>query len=104
MYGAAAVYILTTICTGATVMKLGLKMAPVRIDKERLSVAAALLLGFFAVVYALRAAPSAVYYTVVPATVCGTTILLYVSRFIKEDERRAIQSFAAKLASALTVR
>jgi O-antigen/teichoic acid export membrane protein len=103
MYGAAAVFILTTVCTGAAVMKLGLRMSPVRIESDRLFVAAMLLFGFLAIVYALRGASTYVYYSVVPAVICGGMVLLYASKFVKEDERRVIQGFFVRAQSFRTV-
>jgi O-antigen/teichoic acid export membrane protein len=96
MHGAAAVFILTTVLTGATVMKLGLRTAPVRIERDRLSVATILLFGLLATVYTLGEASKYVYYSVVPAVVCLGTVLLYASNFIKEDERRVIQAFVGR--------
>lgn len=96
LYGAIAAFALVTLGTGATVLKLGLGMSLVRIDKQRLSVAAALLIGFLATVYVLHDANNYVYYSAVPAGVCLGTLLLYTSSFVKEDERRAIQSFIGR--------
>ena len=93
MYGAVAAFALTTVCIGATVLKMGLGMSLVRIERKRLCVAATLLFGFLATVYALHNASDYVYYSVVPSSVCVGTLLLYASSFIKEDERRAIQAF-----------
>jgi O-antigen/teichoic acid export membrane protein len=103
MYGAAAVLAFTTVCTGATVLKLGLKMAPVTVDRDRLFVAAMLLLSLLVIVYALRSTPNYVYYTVVPAAACTATALLYVSSFIRKDERRVIESFIAGLVRGFTL-
>ncbi|HYR88198.1 MAG TPA: oligosaccharide flippase family protein [Terriglobia bacterium] len=97
MYGAAAVFVLTTVCTGATVMKLGLRMSPVRIESDRLAVGALLLCGLLAMVCALRGASALVYYSAVPAAVCAAMILLYASRFIKEDEKRVIETFIQRV-------
>src|SRR5262245_9667038 len=97
MYGAAAVLVFTTISTGATVMKLGLKMAPVRIDKNRLFVVAMLLFGFLFIAYAFRTTANYVYYTVVPAVALTAAVLLFASSFLQNDERRAIESFFAGL-------
>jgi O-antigen/teichoic acid export membrane protein len=106
MYGAAAVFVITTVGTGATVMKLGLRMAPVHIEKDRLLVAALLLFGFLQVIYAFRTMNIYVYYTVVPGAICAATALLYASNFVREDERRVIESFIGRiprLRSALDV-
>jgi O-antigen/teichoic acid export membrane protein len=97
MYGAATVFVFTTIATGATVMKLGLRRAPLRIDKNRLFVVAMLLLLFLSTVYAFRTTPDYVYYTVIPAVAFAATALLYSSSFLQKDERRAIESFFAGL-------
>ena len=96
MYGAVVAYALTTVGTGVTVLKLGLGMSLVRIEKERLCVAGVLLFGFLAAVYALHGASNYVYYIAVPVSVCLGTVCLCASSFLKEDERRAILAFFAR--------
>ena len=106
MYGAIAAYAITTVGTGTVVLRLGLGVSLVRIDKQRLCIVAALLIGFLASVYVLHDASNYVYYSAVPASVCLGTLLLYISSFVKEDERRAIQAFigrARTLRSVLNV-
>jgi len=93
MYGALAAYAITTIGTGITVLKLGLGMSPVRIEKERLCLAGGLLFAFLVAVYALRDASHYVYYIAVPLSVCVGTLFLCSSSFVKEDERRAVHTF-----------
>ena len=93
MYGAVAAFALTTVGTGVTVLKLGLGMSLVRIETERLCIAGVLLFGFLAAVYVLHGARNYVYYIAVPASVCLGTVCLCASRFVKEDERRAIHAF-----------
>ncbi|PYS16120.1 MAG: hypothetical protein DMG15_03415 [Acidobacteria bacterium] len=84
MYGAVVAYALTTVGTGVTVLKLGLGMSLVRIEKERLCVAGVLLFGFLAAVYALHGASNYVYYIAVPVSVCLGTVCLCASSFLKE--------------------
>jgi O-antigen/teichoic acid export membrane protein len=103
MNGAAAVFVFTTISTGAIVMKLGLKMVPIRIDRSRLLVVSMLLFAFLSIVYAFRATPNYVYYTVLPGVGFAAAVLLYASSFLQNDERRAIQSFFAELMHRLPV-
>jgi O-antigen/teichoic acid export membrane protein len=97
MYGAAAVFVFTTVCTGATVMKLGLWMSPVRLESDRLGAGALLLFGLLAIVYALRGTSPPLYYTAVPAAACAALILLCTSRFIREDEKRVIETFIGRV-------
>lgn len=106
MYGAAAAFVITTVGTGATIMKLGLRVAPVHIEKDRLLMAALMLFGFLLLVYAFRTMNIYVYYTAIPATICAAAALLYASKFVREDERRVIESFIGRiprLRSALDV-
>jgi O-antigen/teichoic acid export membrane protein len=93
IYGAAAAMSITIVGTGAATLKLGLKTAPVRLETDRLLVAGLLLFGFLFIVYAFRSAGAYVYYSVVPASVCAAIVLLYASKFIREDERHVIESF-----------
>jgi O-antigen/teichoic acid export membrane protein len=92
IYGAACAMSLTVAGTGIAAMKLGLRRAPLQLEKDRLLVASLLLLGFLSVVYTFHAASSYLYYTVVPATVLAAIVLLYISKFLREDERHVIQS------------
>jgi O-antigen/teichoic acid export membrane protein len=92
MYGAAAVSVLTTAGTGATVLKIGLKKAPVPLEHRRLFAAALLGTAFLLTVYCMRGASGAVYYSVVPLVVCLGTLALFAG-FINDDERRALQHF-----------
>jgi O-antigen/teichoic acid export membrane protein len=96
MYGAIAVFALTTVCTAVVVMKLGLRMSSVRIETDRLWVAATALFVFLATVYALHDTSRLVYYSLIPAAVFAGALLLYVSGFTKKEERRAIQHFVGR--------
>jgi O-antigen/teichoic acid export membrane protein len=104
MYGAVAVSVMTTVCTGAAVLKLGLGMSRVRIEKDRLVHAAVLLFGFLAAVYALHDANRYLYYIAVPAGACAGLGWLYFSGFIKQDERRVIHQLFERAARGLSLR
>jgi len=93
MYGAVAAFALTTVGTGITVLKLGLGVSLVRVEKGRLATAGVLLFGFLAAVYAVRDASNYVYYTAIPASVCLGALCLYSSSFLTQGERRAIGAF-----------
>jgi O-antigen/teichoic acid export membrane protein len=91
MYGASLVFIFTTVGAGATVMRIGLRMAPVRIEWDRLCAAALLLFGFLGAVYSLRGESALVYYSAAPALMCLGALALFATGFIREDERRAMR-------------
>jgi O-antigen/teichoic acid export membrane protein len=93
MYGAAAVYVISTVCTGAFVLKLGLRRAPVPLEHNRLWAAAMLGAGFLLTVYSLRTTSNAMYYSIVPLVVFAATLGLYASRFIHQNERHMIRQF-----------
>jgi len=97
MYGAAAAMSLTMAGTGAAAIKLGLGMAPIRLEKDRLAVAGMLLVGFLFFIHVFRTTSPYVYHIVVPLGICSALALLYASRFIKDDERRVIESFIGRV-------
>jgi O-antigen/teichoic acid export membrane protein len=90
MFGAAAVFMFTMIGIGTVVMKIGLNLAPVRIEKDRLCAAAALLFGLLAVVYAVRDEGAVIYYSAVPVAMCIGAVALFVSGFVRDDEKRIL--------------
>jgi O-antigen/teichoic acid export membrane protein len=96
MYGAIAVQAFTLAGIGVVALKLGLKLRPVRLEAGRLCVAAVLLFGFLAMVYTLRDANAYVYYSLIPAVVCAGTVALFAGGFVREDERRVIQTFVGR--------
>jgi lipopolysaccharide/colanic/teichoic acid biosynthesis glycosyltransferase/O-antigen/teichoic acid export membrane protein len=91
MSGAAAVFVLTTVLTGSTVLKIGLKIAPVPVERKRLFVCALLLFSFLLTVYLVRGTSTIIYYSVVPLVVAIGAFILYGTRFIRDDEKRVIQ-------------
>jgi O-antigen/teichoic acid export membrane protein len=98
MYGAASVFIFTTVCTGAIAMKMGLKVAPVRLETARLAVTAVLLFALLGSVYKLSSTTRLVYYVATPAVLCLGTVALLSSGFMHDDEKRALrQLFGRKL-------
>jgi O-antigen/teichoic acid export membrane protein len=96
MYGAIAVYLFTTVCTGVIALKQGLGMSGVRLETERLWVTALFLFTFLFLEYALRNASGYLYYSLVPACACGGALFLYATRFVKEEERRVVQQFLGR--------
>jgi O-antigen/teichoic acid export membrane protein len=90
MFGAAAVSMFTTVSTGAVAMRIGLSFAPVRIERDRLCAAAALLFGLLAVVYAVQSEGAVVYYSTVPVAMCVGALALFISGFIRSDEKRIL--------------
>jgi O-antigen/teichoic acid export membrane protein len=93
IYGASLVFIFTTVATALTVMRFGLRMAPVRIEWDRLCGAALLLFGFLATVYSLRTESALVYYSAASAFMCLGALALFATGFIREDERRTLRHF-----------
>jgi O-antigen/teichoic acid export membrane protein len=90
MFGAAAVFMFTTVGIGTVVMRIGLGLAPVRIERDRLCAAAALLFGLLAVVYVVRGESAIVYYSAVPIAMCVGLLALFVTGFVRDDEKRML--------------
>jgi O-antigen/teichoic acid export membrane protein len=98
MYGAAAVFVITTVCTGAVAMKMGLKIAPVRLETRRLAATAVLLFALLGSVYKLSSTTSIVYYVATPAVLCLATVALLSAGFLHDDEKLVLQQlFGRKL-------
>jgi O-antigen/teichoic acid export membrane protein len=103
MYGASLVFIFTTVGTGVTVMRIGLRMAPVRIEWDRLCGAALLLFGFLTAVYSLRGGSALVYYSAAPVLMCLGALALFAAGFIREDEKRAMRNVLRRMQRVGTV-
>ena len=96
MHGTVVVHVFTAAAIGMTVLWLGLKTAPVRVEWNRVCAAAMLLLVLLAAVYALRNESALVYYSAVPAIILLGVLTLFLTGFMRDDEKRALQQLAGR--------
>jgi O-antigen/teichoic acid export membrane protein len=98
IYGAASVFVFTTVCTGVAAMKMGMNVAPLRLEKGRLAATAVLLFALLGSVYKLSSTTRIVYYVATPAVLCLGMVALLSSGFLHDDEKRVLrQLFGRKL-------